>query len=165
MQIKINVLVCQLCKKAPFGFILSKKDCIDPFHKYLLNTYNAPGYWARTEHSVVNKNRHSPCSHGARAEAGQKDVNQEFPQINISLQAEINALKARRMRGPRRAECTSSGLAGRNQLRETQKGIESRMHGRNWHSKARGALDWLSQENAGLLISISRWWIWAPCWV
>ena len=38
MQIKINVLVCQLCKKAPFGFILSKRDCIDPFHKYLLNT-------------------------------------------------------------------------------------------------------------------------------
>lgn len=48
-----------------FGFILSKRNRNDSFHKYLLNTYNVPGYWARTEHAVVNKNRQSPCSHGA----------------------------------------------------------------------------------------------------
>lgn len=87
-----------------FGIILSKRGYIDSFHKYLLNTYNAPGYWARTEHSMVNKNRHSPCFHGARGWVSQKDVNQEFPQINISLQTEISALKAKKLGGWTKAE-------------------------------------------------------------
>ena len=40
MQIKINVLVGQLCKDASLGLVLRcKKDFIDSFYKYLLSAY------------------------------------------------------------------------------------------------------------------------------
>lgn len=107
MQMKINVLVCQLYKNATFWFNSNKKDFIDSFHsfhKYLLSTYNVSGYWARPEDLMVNK-KNSPCSHGAHGWIGQKDVNQKkFPQKNKILQSEINVVKAREMRGPRKVE-------------------------------------------------------------
>ena len=104
MQIKICVLVCQLCKNATVGLVLrSKKGFTDSFLKYFLSAYNVPGSCARPEDLMVNKN--SPCSHELMVEWARKTFTKKFPQMNTLLQIEIVLWRQERWEGgPRKAE-------------------------------------------------------------
>lgn len=122
----------------------SKKNFIDSFHECLLSTYNMAGYWLRSEDLMVNKNRHSPCSHGACGWMDQKDANQEIP-TNEHIITNWNKCSEGKGDGGAnegwksdpRAEFRSLRIARYIPIHGNWMGTDSRTHWRNWNSKTR----------------------------